>query len=284
MKCMMTLLLGILLSLPARAADVRPMVGTDARHVVEPGDDLYKVAHRYRLGLEHITWANKIPMQLELDEGQELVVPLRRVLPRDPPRDGMVLNLPERGIFLFRRGRFVAFYPIAIGDVKTPTPTGRFRVVEKIANPTWYPPRSVHIHEKFIPPGPDNPLGDRWIGLSTSRVGIHGTDSPYCIGMAVSHGCIRMYPDESRELFGQVDPGMSIRIEYEPVKLGRDAAGQYFLAVFPDVYNRVDPRGAALRAATGTPLPRQAVLDVVAQMRGDPRAVERWPASSAVEP
>jgi len=225
------------------------VVGTDQIHTVAPGEDLYTVSHGYGLGLDHVAFANKIPMKLALTPGQQLTIPLRRILPKNPPANGMVLNVPERGIFLFRGGSFSKFYPVAIGRPDFKTPRGQYRVIEKVKNPTWYPPSwAGELAGKPIGPGKTNPLGDRWIGLSATRVGIHGTQSPYSIGDAVSHGCLRMYPEMVRELFDLVSVGTPIRIEYETAKLGRDpATGGLVLATFPDVYKLKDPKAAAAR-------------------------------------
>lgn len=225
------------------------VVGTDQIHTVAPGEDLYTISNGYGLGLDHVAFANKIPMKLALTPGQQLTIPLRRILPRNPPANGMVLNVPERGIFLFRGGSFYKFYPVAVGRPDFKTPRGQYRVIVKEKNPTWVPPAwAGKLAGKPIGPGKDNPLGDRWIGLSATRVGIHGTQSPYSIGDAVSHGCLRMYPEMVRELYELVKVGTPIRIEYETAKLGRDpATGELVLATFPDVYRLKDPKAAAAR-------------------------------------
>jgi L,D-transpeptidase ErfK/SrfK len=237
----------LLCAVPVRAQALRPIVGEDVIHEVGPGENLYTLAHDHHLGLEHITYANKLPMQLEIPQGTIVTLPTRRILPSHPPADGMVLNIPERGIYLFRHGQFVDFFPVAVGRLGFLTPRGNFHIIEKIKNPTWYPPSWADVH-KPIGPGKDNPLGDRWMGTSATRVGIHGTCSPYSIGMCISHGCIRCYPDQVRELFEQVRVGMPIRIEYETAKVGIDpGSGNVYLATFPDVYHLQDPVAEAIR-------------------------------------
>lgn len=224
------------------------VVGTDQIHTVAPGDDLFTVSHGYGLGLDHVAFANRMPVKLALTPGQQLTIPLRRVLPKNPPANGMVLNVPERGIFLFKGGRFVKFYPVAVGRLDFKTPRGSYKVIEKQKDPTWVPPAWANLGGKPIGPGKTNPLGDRWIGLSATRVGIHGTQSPYSIGDVVSHGCLRMYQEQVRELYERVSVGTPIRIEYETAKLGRDpATGELVLATFPDIYKLKDPRVAATK-------------------------------------
>jgi len=130
----------ILVLLSAPPAWAAPTVGEDRIHVVGTGEDLYKIAYQYGLGLEHLTWANRLPMKLEIAEGTKLVIPTRRVLPDRPPSNGMVLNVPERGVYLFLNGRFRRFYPVAVGRTDFPTPRGSYHVISRIKNPTWYPP------------------------------------------------------------------------------------------------------------------------------------------------
>lgn len=237
----------VLLTAVARAQALRPVVGVDTVRVVGPTDTLYSLAHAARLGLEHVVTSNALPMRMEIPLGTVVTLPTRRILPARPPANGIVLNVPERGIYFFLGGRFVQFFPVAVGRLGFLTPRGSFRVIEKIKDPTWYPP--VWADERApVGPGDKNPLGDRWIGTSATRVGIHGTQSPYSIGMCISHGCIRMYPDHVRALFDQVWLGMPVRIEYETAKLGVDGrTGTVYLATFPDVYRLREPYEEAMR-------------------------------------
>lgn len=259
---------------PAAAEPLRSVVGTDVVHEVQTGETLFSLAHDHFLGLEHVTYVNGLPMQLEIPAGTVITLPERHVLPANPPKDGMVLNIPERGIFLFRHGQFVHFYPVAVGRIGFLTPRGSFHIIEKVKDPTWTPPAWADVHEP-IGPGKTNPLGDRWIGTSATRVGIHGTQSPYSIGMAISHGCIRMYPDQVRALYEQVWVGMPLRIEYETAKLGRDpSTGNVYLATFPDLYHLQDPGVEALRKVRGAGLLSQVTAEEVrALASGNFRAV-----------
>ncbi|MHB2016094.1 MAG: L,D-transpeptidase family protein [Candidatus Xenobia bacterium] len=104
-------------------------------------------------------------------------------------------------------------YPICCGQPGHPTPTGEFHVMDMVTNPTWYPPKSPWAaNAKIIPPGPDNPLGTRWMGLDNDVVGIHGTNAPYSIGTASSHGCMRMHIKDVEELYKHVHVGMRVTI------------------------------------------------------------------------
>lgn len=237
-------LLFLLWLTPAATAQLtRPIAGHLQEHVVQEGEDLVSIALHYRLAVDHLAYANGFPITtIKASPGAKLIVPTERVLPKNPPANGLVVNLPERGAYLFKNGGFVRFYPISIGDEveqkgRFQTPTGQFRIIERVKNPTWYPPSWSDI-KRPVGPGKDNPLGDRWIGLSLTRTGIHGTNDPYNIGNSVTHGCMRTYPTLIRELFEEVRVGWPVRIEYEPAKLGRDASGNLYLVTFPDIYKK----------------------------------------------
>jgi len=136
--------LSCILALPAVAQqpqDVRPIVGRNILHTVKAGESLFTVAKRYGLAVDHLAFANGYsPVAVGLDPGEVLIIPGERVLPKNPPKNGLVLNLPERGIYLFRNGEFDRFVPVSIGDEKGfQTPTGQYSIIERIKNPTWYP-------------------------------------------------------------------------------------------------------------------------------------------------
>lgn len=223
-----------------------PVVGRNLRHVVQPGEDLYTLGVHYHLAIEHFLWANGLNGE-RVKAGTKIVVPLMHVLPATL-NEGLVINLPERGVYLFKNHECVAFYPCAIGmGGRFATPIGDTKIVNLQVNPTWSPPDWAGIKE-VIPPGPSNPLGDRWIGLAMDGVGLHGTTQPMSIGQAASHGCMRMYPSVIRILFDQVKVGMPVRIVYEPIKLGINPIdNKIYVQVYPDVYGRMPDKKAVLR-------------------------------------
>ena len=225
--------------------DVRKTVGRNFLYTVQQGESIFTIAQRFGLAVDHVTLANGFPTTaVEIDPGTVLIIPKQRILPANPPRDGIVLNLPERGLFFFRNGQFDRFVPVSIGDEKGfPTPTGQFHVIERIPNPTWYPPAWAKERGP-VGPGPNNPLGAHWIGLSLPRTGIHGTNQPLNVGNSVTHGCIRAYPEAVAQLYSEVKVGWPVRIEYETVKLGRDPEGRLKIATFPDVYKKQIPLDA----------------------------------------
>ena len=118
----------------------------------------------------------------------------------------IVVSLEDHRLALMVDGKVKAIYAVATGKASTPSPTGTFTIADRVANPTYY-------HDgRVIPPGPENPVGDRWMGLSRDGYGIHGTNEPRSIGKAASHGCIRMGRRDVEALFAQVRTGDTVEI------------------------------------------------------------------------
>ncbi|MCE1245216.1 MAG: L,D-transpeptidase family protein [Firmicutes bacterium] len=212
--------------------------GITREYQVKNGEDLYPIARKFNLAIEHIMFANGMT-GIKTSPGQKLLIPTRRIPPSSQLVNGIVLNLAERGLYLYEKGRIVNFYPVAIGQTgKWMTPTGDYKIITKVKNPTWIPPEWAGQDEP-VPAGPDNPLGDRWMGLDKPGYGIHATNVPVSIGLAASHGCIRMYPELARKLFDQVNVGTTVKIVYEPVKIGVDPkTGMVYMEAYPDVYKK----------------------------------------------
>jgi lipoprotein-anchoring transpeptidase ErfK/SrfK len=125
----------------------------------------------------------------------------------------IVIRRGSNRLLLYNGMRYRRFFAVATGQRQYPTPLGRFAIVVKWRNPWWYPPNSPWAKgQKPIPPGPDNPLGTRWMGLSAPGVGIHGTPSDASIGYSVSHGCIRMHIPQAEWLFTHVEIGTTVFI------------------------------------------------------------------------
>jgi L,D-transpeptidase ErfK/SrfK len=136
--------------------------------------------------------------------------------------------------------KMVKTYPVGIGVLGLETPEGVYRVLGREVHPTWAVPPS--LQEEYgastVPPGPENPLGEYWIGLSLNKYGIHGTNFPWGVGRMVSHGCIRLYPEHIAKLFHETPSGTPVEIIYAPVKIGF-RNGAIFLEVHPDTYGKV---------------------------------------------
>ncbi len=121
----------------------------------------------------------------------------------------IVVSLPDRKLALLEDGHVVKIYSVAVGAVATPSPSGSYTVVRRVANPTWYG------QGKVVPPGKANPVGTRWIGLSIKGYGIHGTSNPRSIGKRASHGCIRLRNSDVEELLGLVAVGDAVELHAE---------------------------------------------------------------------
>jgi lipoprotein-anchoring transpeptidase ErfK/SrfK len=125
------------------------------------------------------------------------------------PARQIVVSIADRKLALVENGEVKAMFSIAVGKEGTPSPAGSFHIVNRVVNPTYY-------HEgKVIPPGPCNPVGTRWLGLSEHGYGIHGTNAPHSIGKAASHGCIRMARTDLEQLFAMVAVGDAVEIHAE---------------------------------------------------------------------
>jgi hypothetical protein len=157
-------------------------------------------------------------MVVALQTGSRRPVALKAKLlpPRVKSKDFgpvIVIRRSSNKLFLYQGMRFWRVFGVATGTREYPTPLGRFRVVVKWKNPWWYPPDSPWAKDKKpVPPGPSNPLGTRWMGISSPGVGIHGTPEPGSIGYSVSHGCIRMRIPDAEWLFGRVSVGTTVFI------------------------------------------------------------------------
>jgi L,D-transpeptidase ErfK/SrfK len=250
-------------------ADGVTLLGREEQVVTLYEDTLYDIARRFSLGSEEMVRVNPGIDPWLPGEGRSLVIPGQRVLPPGP-RDGIVVNLPEHRLYYYpptKKGepQVVYTWPISIGKMDWRTPLGTTRITDKRQNPTWTPPASVHAERKangepplprVVPPGPDNPLGAHAmrLGLPGGAYLIHGTNNPIAVGMAVTHGCIRMYPEDIAELFPMVKVGTPVHLINEPVKVAFvdgellleahppvDAQGQSFepdLAVFEDLLEK----------------------------------------------
>ena len=124
----------------------------------------------------------------------------------------IVISIQDRKLALIEEDRVVKIWSTAVGAESTPSPSGTYTIVNRLSKPTYYKPG------KIVPPGPSNPLGTRWLGLSLKGFGIHGTNAPGSIGRKASHGCIRMRNRDVEELFNLVEVGIVVELynEYSP--------------------------------------------------------------------
>ncbi len=210
-----------------------PTLGRLTYYERRSGESLLSTARRFGVSLLALYRANP-----NRAEGKPLLIPALFFPPPGEP-DLVAVNLAERMVYIYDdKGQPTAAYPIAIGRIGWETPTGDFIIVRKAKNPTWFPPSWAKL-EHPVPPGPGNPLGDRWMGLSVPGYGLHATNAPASIGRAASHGCMRMYPEHARALYPQVHPRTKVRIIYETLLLGYSPEHRaVFLSIYPDIYRK----------------------------------------------
>jgi L,D-transpeptidase ErfK/SrfK len=218
-------------ALPSAGSDV---IGEVLAVRIGARDTLLDLARRHGLGYEEITNANPGVDAWLPGVGTEVIVPKRRLLPR-APHEGIVINLPEHRLYWYPpaaagEAPVVWTFPVSIGKMDWNTPLGATRIVAKIKDPTWTPPKSVReeharrgdILPAVVPAGPDNPLGRfaMRLGIPGGAYLIHGTNRPAGVGMQVTHGCMRLYPEDIEQLFGMVGVNTPVRIVNQPYKWG----------------------------------------------------------------
>ncbi len=240
-----TLLLILGAGAPAYQIDstFHPVVGEAREYRVQRGDTLLGIARRFRTDTITLERLNGLH-GARLRPGTVLTLPSLVILP-ETPDEGVVLNIPERAIYLFLNRQLAARYPVAVGMKTWQTPQGKYEILSRVKDPIWETPdemvRREHSRRADVAGGADNPLGDRWMAwcevkATDSEVGFHGTNKPSCIGRTVSHACVRLYPECVHDMFERVYEGMPVYSIYEPVKLGRKDDA-YYLSVSPDVYD-----------------------------------------------
>ncbi|HNP65225.1 MAG TPA: L,D-transpeptidase family protein [Woeseiaceae bacterium] len=223
-------------------SDEQTLVGEPQIVFTGPDDTFSDLARTYGLGYDELLAANPGIDPWLPGEGTAILLPTQFVLP-DAPKRGVILNIASKRLFYYPEvtdGELpkVLTYPIGIGRVGWETPLGETTVVAKAENPTWWVPASVRQEHadagdplpSIVPPGPDNPLGTRVLKLNMPGYLIHGTNQPYGVGMRVSHGCVRLYPENIEFLYTLVDIGEVVTIMNEPYQMGRLNGRLYFEA------------------------------------------------------
>lgn len=193
-------------------------------------ETLLDIGRRHRVGYEEIRRANPTVDTWLPGEGTVVSLPTQFVLPQARHK-GLVINIAEYRMYYFADNvneMTVATFPISIGRMDWQTPLGQSSIVNKVRKPTWYPPESIRAEwaadgrqlGPMVPPGPDNPLGDYALRLSIPGYLIHGTNKPDGVGMQVTHGCIRMFPEDIEWLFTKIPLNTPVQIVNQPSKMG----------------------------------------------------------------
>jgi L,D-transpeptidase ErfK/SrfK len=246
-------------------------VGEDATIVAVFEDTLYDLARKYGVGTEELIRVNPGVDPWLPGAGTKIVIPGRHLLPPGP-RDGIVVNLPEHRLYYFRKPKHglpteVITYPVGIGKMDWRTPLGLTHVSQKERNPVWTPPESIRKEHALagdpiparVASGPKNPLGlfAMRLAVGDGTYLIHGTNNPIAVGMPVTHGCVRMYPDDVAALFPLVPVGTPVRLINEPLKVAW-FDGELLLEAHPPVdaegqsiAPQLDEFSNLLRAAVG---------------------------------
>jgi len=242
----------------------------DARHE----DTFVSLARTYNVGYEELRQANPGVDAWLPGTGTKITIPSRYVLPR-AKQHGIVVNVAELRMYYFPAqsgplpegiapgSRRVITHPISIGRMDWSTPLGVTSITGKVANPSWYPPESIRdehaarndILPRVVPPGPDNPLGKHAMRLGLPGYLIHGTNKPSGVGMRVTHGCVRMFPEDIEALYKTVPVGTPVNIVNQPVKIGWTADGTLYLESHPALHeSNVDGEAVADESAASEPI------------------------------
>lgn len=212
------------------------IVGTMQTHVTVYEDSLVDLARKFGLGYTEIVSANPGVDPWVPGADKKIVLPTAHILPTAPHK-GIVINLADQRLYFFRKdGTTVDSVPLGIGNNGWDTPKGTTKVVRKKKNPTWYVPKSVRKEDPELPaivrPGPDNPLGSHAVYLGWPAYLFHGTNKPYGVGRRVSHGCVRLYPEDIARLFGDIEVGTLVTVVDQPMKVAK-MDGQLWIEIHP---------------------------------------------------
>jgi L,D-transpeptidase ErfK/SrfK len=265
------------------------VIGRLAVMSLKRGDTLPDIARHFSIGINAISAANPgvdvwVPMT-----GEQIVLPLSFILP-DATRKGIVINLAAMRLFWFKRAgnlQAVSTFPVGVGSAERPTPKGRMYIMRKKLRPTWYVPASIAADRRkkgdplpaMVPPGPLNPLGEHALYLSKSLYLLHGTNKPSSIGLRATNGCIRLYPEDIKQLFNITPVKTAVSIVNQPYLIGRCSGMIYLEAHTPfEGSGTTHVKGAyaklkKIEKETGRAIDWSKVKKVVAEARGIPIAV-----------
>lgn len=228
------------------------LITAETVHTVARGETLPAIARRYGIALDVIARKNRVSATAPLKEGMRLRVQVRRIAPK-VMSDGIVVNIPERTLYYFRKGSLTLTAPVSLGKPKNvtgegwETPTGEFTILGRVKDPVWTIPRSIREEmalqgkspQDQVPPGPANPLGKYALKTSIPRILIHGTNARNSIYRFSSHGCIRVPSEEMEKLYLMVPLRTPGEIVYSPVKVAATTDGRVFIEVHADAYGKV---------------------------------------------
>jgi L,D-transpeptidase ErfK/SrfK len=261
-------------------------VGETRRHRLAAGETLVELAVAAGVGYQNLLNANPGIDPWVPPEGQEVILPYATILP-EQLLTGITVNLAEFRLFYLEGagpGEAPRIYPIGIADQESTTPEGDFAIRNKVKNPTWKVPGAIRRERGLpatVPPGPDNPLGEFWLGFSQAGHGIHGTNDPFGIGRRASRGCIRLYPRDIGDLYTRVQVDTPVRIIYQPIKVAV-VAGELLAEIHPDFLGRLADRYQELQRMLATlgwqgETDQEAIAKALQEERGIPVRISSPP-------
>lgn len=262
------------------------VIGRLACISLEKGDTLPDIARHFSLGLNEVSAANPGVDIWVPEAGERVMLPMSFILP-DTPRKGIVINLAAMRLFQFQGNSeplTVLTYPVGVGTEERPTPTGLMRVERKVCRPTWHVPASIakdHLKKgdplpAKVLPGPQNPLGEYALYLSTPSYLIHGTNKPASVGLMATNGCIRLYPEDVKRLYENTPVKTPVNIVNQPYLLGQSNG-----IVYMEVHASMEDLDAAefdklytklrnIEKKSGRTLDWSKVKKILAEARGIP--------------
>lgn len=264
------------------------LMGSDRYYEIQPGDRVDTIAKRFGIPPQRIRQLNRLKRKVPLKAGSLLFLGSRHIIP-EAIGAKLLVNIPDLMLYRFEADRPLAAYPVGLGQpfvesasgspIRWQTPTGRYHVAELRPDPIWNVPLSIQeeMAAKGKPivkrelPGPKNPLGKYWIGLSAWGYGIHGTNAPGSVGKFTTHGCIRMKPGDIDDVYAAVMLNDPVRLAYEPIKVAIEGS-QIYMEVHQDVYRK----HADLRTHAAKILGDHGVWDKVDPLRLSRALQDAW--------
>lgn len=213
-------------------------------HTVAKGENFNTIAKKYKMDAKELMKNNGVKTPYT-NIGKKIVIS-KYTVPSNK-YDGIIVNIPEQKLYHFHNAQLNKAYVVSVGEPgKWQTPLGTYKIDYKDKAPVWKVPVSIQkeMAAKGLPvktevkAGPENPLGNWWMGLDKNGLGIHSTNAPASIGYSITHGCIRMNPKSAAELFHKVKTGTPVQVVYQQVKINFDDNKNVYLEVFPDAYKK----------------------------------------------
>jgi L,D-transpeptidase ErfK/SrfK len=228
------------------------IIGSETVYYVVKGDTFELIGAKLGINWRNIVKENNIDVKKTLKIGQEFRVNTRKIVPKIID-DGIIINIPDRMLYLFKKGKLANAFPVGLGMpswrgiTRWRTPEGKFKVIGKEKNPTWYVPKSIQIEmetkgqpvKTVVPPGTDNPIGRYAVKITIPGILIHETIWPTSVYQFRSHGCIRALPQNMEIFFKEVEINTPGEIIYSPIKVAISNEGKVFLEVHKDIYGKM---------------------------------------------